>query len=71
MRHDKVRFGSAVTVRLDGGGVKTLRIVGEDEANPGEGLISYVAPVAARMIGAALGERVTTGAAEGEIIAIG
>jgi transcription elongation GreA/GreB family factor len=70
-RHDKVRFGSRVTVRLDSGDVRTLRIVGEDEANPGEGLISYVAPVAARMIGAALGERVTTGAAEGEIVAIG
>jgi transcription elongation GreA/GreB family factor len=70
-RHDRVRFGSAVTVRLDDGSVTTLRIVGEDEASPAAGLISYVAPVAARMIGAALGERVTTGAAEGEIIAIG
>ena len=69
-RFDKVRFGSTVTVMLDDGTERTLRIVGEDEANPAAGLIAYVAPVAARMIGAAVGERVETGGAEGEITAI-
>jgi len=69
-RRDKVRFGSSVVVRLDAGGEKVLRIVGEDEANPVAGLIAYVAPVAAQMIGAAIGERVDTGGGEGEIIAI-
>jgi len=70
-RRDRVRFGSSVSIRLDGGAEKTLRIVGEDEANPAGGLIAYVAPVAAQMIGAAVGERVDTGGGEGEIIAIG
>jgi transcription elongation GreA/GreB family factor len=70
-RRDRVRFGSTVTVRLDDGTHKALRIVGEDEANPAEGLIAYVAPVAAQMIGAGLGERVETGGALGEIVAIG
>ena len=69
-RRDKVRFGSTVVVRLDAGAEKTLRIVGEDEASPATGLIAYVAPVAAQMIGAVVGERVDTGGAEGEIIAI-
>ncbi len=69
-RRDKVRFGSTVVVRLDTGGERTLRIVGEDEADPAAGLIAYVAPVAAQMIGAAVGERVDSGGAEGEIIAI-
>jgi transcription elongation GreA/GreB family factor len=69
-RHDKVRFGSTVTVSLDDGTEKIFRIVGEDEANPTAGLIAYAAPVAAQMIGAALGERVDTGGAEGEITAI-
>ena len=69
-RHDKVRFGSTVTVSLDDGTEKSFRIVGEDEANPAAGLIAYVAPVAARMIGASVGERVETGGAEGEIVAI-
>jgi transcription elongation GreA/GreB family factor len=69
-RHDRVRFGSTVTVSLDDGTEKTLRIVGEDEASPAEGLVAYVAPVAAQMIGAAVGDRVDTGGAEGEIVAI-
>ena len=70
-RHDKVRFGSTVTVRLDDRSDKTLRIVGEDEADPAAGLIAYVAPVAARMLGAGVGERVDTGGGGGEILAIG
>lgn len=70
-RRDKVRFGSTVTIRLDDGTAKTLRIVGEDEANPAAGLIAYVAPVAAQMIGAGVGERVDAGGGEGEIVAIG
>lgn len=69
-RHDKVRFGSTVVIELDDGSERTLRIVGEDEASPAEGLIAYVAPVAAQMIGAAVGERVEVGGAEGEIVAI-
>jgi len=69
-RHDKVRFGSTVTVRLDDRTLKTLKIVGEDEASPADGRIAYVAPVAARMIGAALGESVELGGVEGEIVAI-
>ncbi|HUO78793.1 MAG TPA: GreA/GreB family elongation factor [Steroidobacteraceae bacterium] len=69
-RHDKVRFGSTVTIRLDDGGERTLRIVGEDQADPAAGLVAYMAPVAAQMIGAAVGERVEIGGAEGAIVAI-
>jgi transcription elongation GreA/GreB family factor len=70
-RRDKVRFGSTVTIRLDDGTERTLHIVGEDEADPAEGRIAYVAPVAAQMIGAGVGERVDSGGVEGNIIAIG
>jgi transcription elongation GreA/GreB family factor len=70
-RRDKVRFGSTVTIRLDDGTERTLRIVGEDEADPAEGRIAYVAPVAAQMIGASVGERVDSGGVEGDIVAIG
>ena len=70
-RRDKVRFGSTVTIRLDDGTQRTLRIVGEDEANPAAGLVAYVAPVAAQMIGAAVGETVDIAGAVGEIVAIG
>jgi transcription elongation GreA/GreB family factor len=65
----RVRFGSTVTVRL-ADGTRVLRIVGEDEADPAAGTIAYVAPVAAGMIGATVGDRVATGAGDGEIVAI-
>ena len=70
-RNDKVRFGSTVTISLDDGSERIVTIVGEDQANPAEGLIAYVAPVAARMIGAGIGERVELGGVEGQIVAIG
>jgi transcription elongation GreA/GreB family factor len=70
IRRDRVRFGSTVTVALDDGSRRTLKIVGEDEANPAEGRVAYVAPVAAGMIGAAVGERVEVGGAEGAIAVI-
>jgi transcription elongation GreA/GreB family factor len=69
-RRDKVRFGSTVTIRLDDGSERTLQIVGEDEADPAAGRVAYVAPVAAQMIGAAVGERVEAGGAEGAIVTI-
>ena len=55
-RSEKVRFGSTVTLRQPDGTLLTLRIVGEDEADPAAGTIAYVAPVAAEMIGASVGE---------------
>jgi transcription elongation GreA/GreB family factor len=68
---ERVRFGSTVTLRMDDGSARRLRIVGEDEADPAAGAIAYVAPVAAAMIGKEPGDRVATGAGEGEILAIG
>jgi transcription elongation GreA/GreB family factor len=67
----RVRFGSRVTVELGDGSRRSFRIVGEDEADPAAGAIAYVAPIAAAMIGAEPGERVPTGAGDGEIIDIG
>ncbi len=69
-RHDKVRFGSTVTLRQSDGTLLTLRIVGEDEADPAAGTIAYVAPVAAGMIGASVGERVSGAGGDREIVAI-
>jgi transcription elongation GreA/GreB family factor len=64
-----VRFGSKVT--LDAGGRRqSFRIVGEDEADPKQGFISYVAPLARELIGKELGETVSTPGGEAEIIAI-
>jgi transcription elongation GreA/GreB family factor len=64
-----VRFGSKVT--LDAGGRRLdFRIVGEDEADPRHGLLSYVAPLARELIGKEVGDMVTTPGGEAEVIAI-
>ena len=67
---DTVAFGSTVTFRRDDGRVQTYRIVGEDEADPKAGSISYVSPVARLLMGKAVGDMVETGGQELEIIAI-
>ena len=52
---DKVEFGVTVTFRLKGA-EKTFRLVGDDEADPGAGLLSFNAPLARAMLGAEPGE---------------
>lgn len=66
-----VHFGSTVTVERDDGRKQTFRIVGEDEANPSKGTLSYVSPLAQALLGKALGDVVTAGSGEAEIITIG
>jgi transcription elongation GreA/GreB family factor len=67
---DIVAFGSTVTFRRNDGRVQTYRIVGEDEADPKAGSISFVSPVARSLTGKAVGDVVGTSAQELEIIAI-
>ena len=66
---DKVGFGTTVTFSRDGR-KQTYRIVGEDEADPKAGSISYVSPVARALNGAAVGDEVSFGGQTIEIIAI-
>jgi transcription elongation GreA/GreB family factor len=65
-----VAFGSTVTFRREDGRVQTYRIVGEDEADPKAGSISFVSPVARLLMGKAVGDVVGTSAQELEIMAI-
>ena len=67
---DTVGFGSTVTFSRDDGRVQTYRIVGEDEADPNTGSISYVSPVARLLMGKAVGDVVGPDGQELEIIAI-
>jgi transcription elongation GreA/GreB family factor len=66
----EVRFGTLVTIRRDDGREQTFRIVGEDEADPARGSISHVSPLARAMFGKRVGDVVTAGAGEAEIISI-
>ena len=63
---EAVVFGTAVSVRREDGTVLTLRIVGEDEADPSAGRIAWTAPVAHALLGAEPGEvrDLPTGAVE-------
>jgi transcription elongation GreA/GreB family factor len=67
---DTVAFGSTVTFSRGDGRVQKYRIVGEDEANPEAGTISFVSPVARALMGKAVGDLIETSGQEIEIIAI-
>jgi transcription elongation GreA/GreB family factor len=65
-----VAFGSTVTFSRADGRVQKFRIVGEDEADPKAGSVSFVSPVAKSLLGKAVGDVVGSGSQELEIIAI-
>lgn len=67
---DVVAFGSTVTFSRDDGRVQTYRIVGEDEADPKAGSISYVSPIARVLMGKGVGDVVGAGEHELEIVGI-
>ena len=67
---DTVVFGSTVTFSRGDGRVQKYRIVGEDEADPKAGTISFVSPVARVLMGKTVGDVVETSGQEIEIIAI-
>lgn len=52
---DAVAFGSRVTIARNGKR-QSFRIVGEDEADPREGLVSWRSPLAQAILGARAGE---------------
>lgn len=66
----RVQFGSTVTIVRDDGRRQTFRIVGEDEAEPAQGTLSYVSPVARALLNKAVGDVITAGTSEAEIVEI-
>ena len=67
---DTVAFGSTVTFRREDGRVQKYHIVGEDEADPKAGSISFVSPVARLLMGKSVGDVVGAPGQEIEIMAI-
>jgi len=67
---DLVAFGSTVTFSRADGRVQTFRIVGEDEADPKAGSISFASPVARALMGKTVGDTAGSGSNELEIVAI-
>jgi transcription elongation GreA/GreB family factor len=65
-----VSFGGTVALARDDGRKQTYRIVGEDEADPARGTLSYVSPVARALMGKRVGDTVAIGNSEAEILSI-
>ena len=65
-----VQFGRTVDIEREDGRRQTWRIVGEDEADPAQGRVSYVSPLARALLGKSVGELATVNGAEVEIVAV-
>jgi transcription elongation GreA/GreB family factor len=68
--NDVIAFGHTVRFERDDGRTQTFRIVGEDEADPAQGSISYASPVALALLGKSVGDVVPLGPRELEILSI-
>ncbi len=67
---DKVELGTRVRLLLNGK-PRTLAIVGDDEADPAKGLLSFNAPLSRAMLGAEVGELLPFGGDEDAIEIVG
>jgi transcription elongation GreA/GreB family factor len=61
-------FGLTVIVRRNDGREQSFRIVGEDEADPSSGTVSYVSPLARAVLGHGPGETVEIAGQEAVIL---
>lgn len=69
--NDLVAFGSRITIERDDGRTQTFTIVGEDQADPKAGTLSFASPLARALMGKGVGDVATLGEAEVEIVGIG
>jgi transcription elongation GreA/GreB family factor len=69
-KRDAVAFGSTVTFEREDGRTQRFRIVGEDEADPAAGSVSYVSPLARALLGKAVGDTAQVAGGEVEVTAI-
>jgi transcription elongation GreA/GreB family factor len=63
-------FGTTVTIEREDGRRQTWKIVGEDEADPAQGTLSYVSPVARALLGKRVGDVVRAGNSDAKIVGI-
>lgn len=63
-------FGSTISFEREDGRRQTYAIVGDDEADPAQGSVSYVSPLARAVMGKSVGDVVMLAGQAVEIIAI-
>lgn len=66
-----VVFGGQVSFEREDGRRSTFRIVGEDEADPTKGKVSYISPLAQALLGKAVGDVAMVAGQEVEITGLG
>lgn len=66
----EVHFGSRVTLQRTDGHQLSYRIVGEDEADPTHGTLSWVSPLARAPAGKSVGDEAAAGNAVFEVLGI-
>jgi len=66
----RVQFGVTVEIEREDGRRQRFRIVGEDEADPARGSVSYVSPLARAVLGRRVGDAVAVNGAEIEIVGV-
>jgi transcription elongation GreA/GreB family factor len=66
----QVQFGRTVRIARDDGREQTFAIVGEDEADPAKGRISYASPLARVLLGKSEGDVVIAVGSEVEILEV-
>ena len=67
---EEIGFGSLVTIQRNGQ-TETLQIVGEDEAEPALGKLSWVSPLALALAGLGAGDAVELGGRVVEVLGVG
>lgn len=67
-QRDKVFFGATVTYVLPDGEDKTVTIVGVDEADPAQGKVSFIAPVARALLGKRVGDEAVLHLPAGKVV---
>ncbi|RZJ24947.1 MAG: transcription elongation factor, partial [Brevundimonas sp.] len=65
-----VRFGGSVTIEREDGRTQTWKITGEDEADPAQGSVSHVSPLARALVGKRVGDEAVVAGQSIEVIAV-
>lgn len=66
----RVRFGMRVSLQLGDGTRQAFRLVGEDEADAAQGLLSWMSPLAQSLLGKEAGDSVPYQGVEAQILSI-
>lgn len=65
-----VQFGDRIVIERDDGRRQTWRIVGEDEADPADGSVSWVSPLAQALLGKKVGDEAVVAGSGVELVSI-